>query len=298
LSTPDSELIGRRWPPLDYEVGREKIREYAAAVGETSPIYYQPSEAAAAGFRALVAPPMFCSVYIAPAMARAAFHPDLGVDRARLVHGEQCFEWLEPVCAGDTIATACELTDLYTQGANTFYVFASTSRNQDGAVTTTGAYTAIVRGPGGSSETPRRGGNRTAPRAVAEEGGGVSFPEFRVTPDRYLPFRYAGASGDFTPIHLDAEFARSVGLPGIILHGLYTMAVVARAQVEAAGGDPRTLRRLRVRFRGVALPEVEISVTGRVREAADGTTIVDVRAVQGDTEIVGNAEAVLSGPVS
>ncbi|MGH8956942.1 MAG: hypothetical protein ACRDVF_18225, partial [Microbacterium sp.] len=79
---------------------------------------------------------------------------------------------------------------------------------------------------------------------------------------------------------------------------LYTMAVVARAQVEAVGGDPRLLRSLRVRFRGVALPEVEISVMGRVRETAAGMTIVDTRAVQGDTEIVGNAEAVLSGPVS
>ncbi|MGH2991384.1 MAG: FAS1-like dehydratase domain-containing protein, partial [Solirubrobacterales bacterium] len=281
-----------------YEVGREKIREYAAAIGETSPIYYEPAEARAAGFRALVAPPMFCSVYCAPAMARTAFHPDLGVDRARLVHGEQCFEWLEPVCAGDTIATGCELTNLYRQGGNTFFVFGSTSRNQDGTETVRGAYTGIVRGADGTPDAPRRGADRMAKRAEAKQRGGAPLPEFRVTPDKYLPFRYAGASGDFTPIHLDAEFARSVGLPGIILHGLYTMAVVARAQVEAVGGDPRLLRRLRVRFRGVALPEVEISVMGRVRETAAGMTIVDTRAVQGDTEIVGNAEAVLSGPVS
>jgi acyl dehydratase len=90
----------------------------------------------------------------------------------------------------------------------------------------------------------------------------------KVTPDRYLTYRYAGASGDFNPIHLDDEFARSVGLPGRILHGLWTMAQVARAQTEAAG-DPLALESLEVQFRGVGLPEAEITITSEPRE--DGT---------------------------
>ena len=113
-----------------------------------------------------------------------------------------------------------------------------------------------------------------------------------VTPDRYLTYRYAGASGDFNPIHLDDEFARSVGLPGRILHGLWTMAQVARAQTEAAG-SPEALRSLKVQFRGMALPEQEITVTSTVRERGDGEVVVACDAEQGGKRIIRNGEAVL-----
>jgi acyl dehydratase len=126
-------------------------------------------------------------------------------------------------------------------------------------------------------------------------GPGDAIPELRVTPDRYLPHRYAGASGDFNPIHIDAEFARAVGLPGNILHGLFGMALVARANVSAAGGDPRSLRRLSVQFRGMGQPEKEITVSGRVREAREGgTLLVDTAAEQAGVEIIRNAEAELA----
>jgi len=117
--------------------------------------------------------------------------------------------------------------------------------------------------------------------------------DLKVTPDKYLPHRYAGASGDFNPIHIDPEFAKQVGLPGNILHGLYTMAQVARASVEAAGGDPRTLKRLSVQFRGMGFPEQEIHVTGQVKEERDGRVVVDTVAEQGGNGIIRNAEAEL-----
>ena len=120
----------------------------------------------------------------------------------------------------------------------------------------------------------------------------MDVPELRVTPDRYLTVRYAGASGDFNPIHIDEEFARSVGLPGKILHGLYTMAQVARAQTAAAGG-PESLRRLSVQFRGMGLPEQEIVVRSTVREERGGVAIVDALADQGGSAIIRNAEAEL-----
>jgi acyl dehydratase len=122
---------------------------------------------------------------------------------------------------------------------------------------------------------------------------GDGLPELRVTPDKYLPHRYAGASGDFNPIHIDPEFARAVGLPGNILHGLYTMAQVARAHTDAAGGDPRALKRLSVQFRGMGAPEQEIVVTATVKEADDGRVVTDTVAEQGDNRIIRNAEAVL-----
>jgi acyl dehydratase len=120
----------------------------------------------------------------------------------------------------------------------------------------------------------------------------MDVPDLKVTPDRHLTVRYAGASGDFNPIHVDDEFARSVGLPGRILHGLWTMAQVARAQTEAAGG-PERLKRLSVQFRGMGVPEQEVVVSSKVREVADGVAIVDAEARQGDTRIVRRGEAEL-----
>jgi 3-hydroxybutyryl-CoA dehydratase len=121
---------------------------------------------------------------------------------------------------------------------------------------------------------------------------GEQIPELRITPDKYLTVRYAGASGDFNPIHIDEEFAHAVGLPGRILHGLWTMAQVARAQTDAAG-DPRALRGLSVQFRGMGVPEQEVLVTGVVREVADGRVLVDTVAEQAGKQIIRNAEAEL-----
>ncbi len=122
---------------------------------------------------------------------------------------------------------------------------------------------------------------------------GDELETLTVTPDKYLTVRYAGASGDFNPIHIDDEFARQVGLPGKILHGLYTMAQVARAQTQAGGG-PQSLKRLGVQFRGVGLPELEIAVKGTVREVADGRAIVETVAEQDGKQIIRHAEAEIS----
>jgi acyl dehydratase len=127
---------------------------------------------------------------------------------------------------------------------------------------------------------------------VADLKAGAQIPEVRVTPDKYLTARYAGASGDFNPIHIDEEFARAVGLPGRILHGLWTMAQVARAQTEAAGG-PQHLKRLSVQFRGMGVPEQEVVVSGTVRETSDGRVLIDTIAEQGEKQIIRNAEAEL-----
>ena len=114
--------------------------------------------------------------------------------------------------------------------------------------------------------------------------------ELRVTPDPYLTVRYAGASGDFNPIHIDEEFARGVGLPGRILHGLWTMAQVARAHTDAGGG-PASLRRLSVQFRGMGVMGEEIVVSGAVRTVEDGVAVVDSEAQQSGRRIIRNAVA-------
>jgi acyl dehydratase len=127
---------------------------------------------------------------------------------------------------------------------------------------------------------------------------GAALPELTVLPDKYLTVRYAGASGDFNPIHVDEEFAQQVGLPGRILHGLWTMAQVARAATEAVGGDeaPGSLRKLEVAFRGMAVPEEEVVVTGDVKAVEDGLATVSLTARQGRARVVRNGRATIRVP--
>jgi acyl dehydratase len=127
---------------------------------------------------------------------------------------------------------------------------------------------------------------------MSKLSSGEQIPPVSITPDKYLTNRYAGASGDFNPIHIDEDFARAVGLPGRILHGLWTMAQVARAETEAAGG-PAHLKRLSVQFRGMGVPEQEIVVSGTVRESDGGRVLVDTVAEQAGKQIIRNAEAEL-----
>jgi len=126
---------------------------------------------------------------------------------------------------------------------------------------------------------------------MAELNQGDQIAELRVTPDKYLPHRYAGASGDFNPIHIDPEFAKAVGLPNTILHGLYMMGLTARAATESAGGDPRSLKRLAVQFRGMGAPETEIAVSGTVKSVGGGRATIEVVAAQGENQTIRNAEA-------
>jgi acyl dehydratase len=123
---------------------------------------------------------------------------------------------------------------------------------------------------------------------------GQALPELKVTPDKYLTTRYAGASGDFNPIHIDDEFAQSVGLPGRILHGLWMMSQVARA-IGVVGDGPEALRSLSIQFRGMGFPEQEITVTSTVTDEADGVAQIETEAEQDGRRIVrkGKAEVVL-----
>jgi len=131
---------------------------------------------------------------------------------------------------------------------------------------------------------------------MADLNVGDAIPELSVTPDKYLPHRYAGASGDFNPIHIDPEFARQVGLPGNILHGLWMMAQVARGSAQLAAGDPRALKRLSVQFRGMGFPEQELVVSGTIKEADGDRVVVDTVAAQGENQVIRNAEAEVQLP--
>ena len=141
-----TDAVGKSFAPVTYAVGREKVKEYALAVGETNPVHLDVEAARAAGYRDVVAPPMFATVYCAPVMAPAIFDPDVGLDFARMVHGGQEFVWGPPVVAGDEVTTTVTVEDIHESGGMGFYVFATDSRNQDGEQVCAGKWTNIVRG--------------------------------------------------------------------------------------------------------------------------------------------------------
>src|SRR4051812_48454502 len=141
-----TEAVGKTYPPTVYAVGREKVREYALAVGETNPVHLDVEAARAAGYADVVAPPMFAVVYSAPAMGPAIFDPDVAMNFAMMVHGGQEFEWGTLVVAGDEITTNVECKSIEARDGRGYYVFESVSTNQGGDTVCTATWTNIVRG--------------------------------------------------------------------------------------------------------------------------------------------------------
>jgi acyl dehydratase len=301
--------VGKEWPPQQYEVGIEKIREYADVLGCTAAIHRDHEAARAAGFRAAVAPPTFAAVYVARSLAGAMFDPDsgifdpeLGLAGYRFVQRRQSFSWHEPVCSGDRIATVARLAEAEDRDGARYRTFESESVNQSGALVLTGRYQGVVPAPKVAGESRRSVGTDRGEREPADLdrstglGLGDRYPEFVTTPDRYAAQRYAGASGDFTPFHLDPELARAIGLPGIILHGLYTYGQLARGLLEPFNGDPRALHTLAARFQRPAVPEQELVMSGSVADVDGELITVSCAIEQGGQEVLSEGVGTLSRP--
>jgi len=141
-----TEAVGKSYPATTYAVGREKVKEYALATGETNPVHLDPAAARDAGYADVVAPPMFCVVFSAPALAPAIFDPEVGMNFALMVHGSQEFRWGPLVVAGDEISTTVTVSSIEERDGKGFYVFESTSTNADGETVCVGTWTNIVRG--------------------------------------------------------------------------------------------------------------------------------------------------------
>ena len=142
----NTEAIGKEWPATTYEVGLEKVREYANAVGAANVVHRDREAAKEAGYRDVVAPPMFAVVYCAEPFGRGMLDPEVGINFAKLVHGSQEFSWDEPVCVGDVITTTCRCSEIYEKSGIEFYVYETTASNQDGREVSRGTWTVIVRG--------------------------------------------------------------------------------------------------------------------------------------------------------
>ncbi len=141
-----TDAVGKEWPATTYQVGREKIKEYASALGLDNPVHFDVEAARAAGFRDVAAPPMFAVVYSGPALGPVLFDPEVAMNFAAMVHGAQEFEWGEPACSGDEITTTAKCLEIFEKDGKGFYVFETSSVNQNGDQVVRGTWTNIVRG--------------------------------------------------------------------------------------------------------------------------------------------------------
>jgi acyl dehydratase len=276
----NKELVGKEYPPLDYDITEEESKKYAFGYNEDLPLFVDGSRP-----EGIIAPPMFAVKYAGSAIANAFFDPEFNVNFARLVHGEQEMEFLAPVKPGDSILTVLKIASVEEKSSGEVFTTESHSVNQNGESVVRTISTFFIRGEGGGkSEKP-------AAKPVAAEPVRESFlftREMKVKENQ--TYIYAEGSGDNNPIHIDPEFAAKVGLPGIILQGLCSMAFCFKAvQDGACEGDPLRMRRLKVRFAKPVLPLD--TVTTRVwteKDAKGQITLLGFDAVNQRDEIVIN----------
>ncbi len=283
----NKHCIGKQYPPVEAAVTLEAIQNYARAYDHDNPFFFDSERPGG-----IVAPPMFGVVPIWQSIVKVVTDPEVGADLLRLVHGEHEVEFIAPIRPSDVITSLASIRSITAGATGETMAIAVGARNQRGESVQNTVFTAFIRTAGGGrSETDGREGE-------AQRGEPAAAMTQEIAADQ--TFRYAQASGDVNPIHLDANIAKMAGLPGIIVHGLCTMAFCSKAVIETVcGGDPLRLRRLRVRFVRPVLPGQ--TITTRIwplRETAAGkefefeTVNQNGRAVirGGLAEVIGTAK--------
>jgi len=237
------ECVGREYPPINTEVTLDAIQKYARAYNDDNPAFFDASRPGG-----IVAPPMFGVIVIWNSVMGAAMDPEVHADLLRLVHGEQDMEFVNPIRPGDVITAASKIISIETKITGETMTVEASARNKEGQPVLKTLFSVFIRG--------RR--NRDAAEAeprVAEPDRGEPLYTVAQTIDLDQTFRYRDASGDRNPIHVDETVAKMAGLPGIIVHGLCTMAFTSKVVIDhSCAGDPIRLKRLRVRFSRPVLP--------------------------------------------
>jgi acyl dehydratase len=228
--------VGRQYPPITSDVTADAIRAYARAYNEDNPAFFDENRPGG-----IVAPPMFGVVVTWNSVMGAVMDPEVGADLLRLVHGEQDMQFHAQIRPGDTITSQAKIISIETKPTGETMAVELSATNQKGKMVQRIVFGVFIRG----------GGRRTAvaeARAAEPARGEALFSVAqKIDPDQTV--RYAAASGDHNPIHVDENVARMAGLPGIIVHGLCTMAFTSKVAIDKlCGGDPWRLRRLAVRF--------------------------------------------------
>ncbi len=243
----NKSCVGKTYPPLTTEVTLDAIQKYARAYNDDNPAFFDANRPSG-----IVAPPMFAVTVTWNALMTAVLDPNLQADLIRLVHGEQDMEFINPIRPGDIISASAKIISIETKASGETMTVELHASNQSGNEVNKTLFSAFIRG----------GRNRDAVRAESAAGERIvepprGEPDFTVAQkiDDDQTYRYAEASGDRNPIHTDASIAKMAGLPGIIVHGLCTMAFTSKVAIDKlCSGDPTRLKRLRVRFSRPVLP--------------------------------------------
>lgn len=255
----NKEAVGKTYPETTFEVEAERMVSYAKATNEDNAAFIDESRDGG-----IVAPPVFNVVPAWAASGAAMADVMSPADLPRLVHGEQDMRFFVPVRGGDVLTSQAEVISVEEKATGETATARITTTNQDGEKTTVQDMTIFIRGGGSGGARP--------PKAEAPDRGDP-FATVSQKVDEDQTFRYAEASGDHNTIHLDDAFAKSVGLPGIINHGLCTMAFTSKAAIDSlCDGDPDRLRRLKVRFSKPVLPGQEITTKFWKTGESDGVT--------------------------
>jgi acyl dehydratase len=236
----NKDLIGKQYPPRTTEATLDAMQNYARAYNEDNPAFLDSKRAGG-----VVAPPMYAIVMIWSSIMGVVGDTDLKVDVVRLLHGEQDMEFFSPIRPGDKITSIAKVASIETKATGETLVLEINAKNQVGQVVNRSMFNAFIRGGG-------KGGSEAR---VAEPERGEPIASVAQQIDKDQTYRYKEASGDFNPIHVDENFAKMAGLPGIIVHGLCTMAFTSKVMIDKlCGGDPLKLKRLRVRFSRPVFP--------------------------------------------
>jgi acyl dehydratase len=247
----NKEFVGREYPPSSATVTLEALRNYARACNDDNPRYFDP--AAPGG---IVAPPMFCVAVTWMSVVSAVGDPELGADLLRLLHAEQDMEFIAPLRPGDEITTVARVASIEARPGGEAMTLELNARNRADAPLLRTLFGILIR----AARRDRAAAGRTE-RPVSPPGAPMLTVEQTI--DRDQTFRYAEASGDRNPIHVDENVAKMAGLPRIVVHGLCTMAFASKVMIDGlCGGDPVRLKRLRVQFSRPVFPGQ--SITTRV----------------------------------
>jgi acyl dehydratase len=234
-------LAGKKYTESSYDVTAEAIEKYARATNDDNARYFNSD---------VVASPIFVVVPAFASFMEAAMDPELGADMLRLVHSAEEHILHQPLRPGDTLTVTPVLESVDTGENGESFTVAASEVNQHGDLVGVVRGTMFIRGTGG---------RRAAAGAAAAAPGATTYEETTKVDDDQT-YRYADASGDHNPIHVDPDTARAAGLPGIILHGMCTMAIATKAAVNGpAAGDPTRITRVAVRFSRPVLPGWELT---------------------------------------
>jgi acyl dehydratase len=268
--------IGRTYPPIKSVVTVEGLQKFARAYNHSNPFFFDRSKAGV-----IIAPPMFGVTWVVPSTERVVDHdPDLQVDTVHLVHGEQEIEFVRPVSPVEVIYTAAAIKSIETKATGEVLDVESTSRDQNGELVQRAVFSAFIRSGGSGRPSPS-----TALAQPQHDGPPLFVHREETTVE--MPRHYAEAAADFHQIHLDPRAAARAGLPGVILHGLCTLALCSKPFIERlAGGDPRRLKRLHARFVKPVFPGRPIHIAIWAAGEGAGRRIYHFEVTDPDEQLV------------